>query len=129
MTFLRPKQEEEVDEDDNVAKGIKIHRSPAHILIIYAIFVTVTTLPFMIGHMVMLTGTTLCLLDRWLSIDQQAKAASIVFTITMAIAGATVGNKRRSEIILLVTSYSLLAFYLYQILNLTYGITLFFHAK
>jgi len=44
----------------------------------------------------MLTGTTLCLLDRWLSIDQQAKAISIVFVIAMTIAGLTIGNKRRS---------------------------------
>ena len=85
----------------------------ALLFIIYAIYVTVTTLPFMIGHMVMLTGTTLCLLDRWLSIDQQAKAISIVFVITMTIAGITIGNKRRSEIILLITSYSLFGFYLY----------------
>jgi len=67
----------------------------------------------MIGHMVMLTGTTLCLLDRWLSIDQQAKAISIVFAISMAIAGITIGNKRKSEIVLLITSYSLFGFYLY----------------
>ena len=44
----------------------------------------------------MLTGTTLCLLDRWLSIDQQAKAISIVFVIAMTIVGLTIGNKRRS---------------------------------
>jgi len=67
----------------------------------------------MIGHMVMLTGTTLCLLDRWLSIDQQAKAISIVFVIAMTIAGLTIGNKRKSEIVLLITSYSLFGFYLY----------------
>lgn len=54
FTFVRPSKIEE--ENDQEVKGIKIRKPPSVIAIIMAITTNITILPFLIGHLVIMSG-------------------------------------------------------------------------
>lgn len=101
---------------------------PEKIVVIMAVVTLITTIPFMIGHMAMMSGTTLCILDRWLEIDQQCKALVMVYVIVMTVAVFCVDNEPEKLKITLVCGYSLFSYYLFSFFYLIYGFSLFFRA-
>ena len=126
VTFLRPDEDE--DDHNLEIKGIKVRVIPEKIVVIMAVVTLITTIPFMIGHMAMMSGATLCILDRWLEIDQQCKALVMVYVIVITVAIFCVDNEAEKLKIMLICGYSLFAYYLFSLFYLIYGFSLFFRA-
>ena len=62
-----------------------------------AITTIITTLPFLIGHLAIMSGNEHCILDEWLSIDHQAKTTIVAFVTVMMLGVITAFDPKIQE--------------------------------